>query len=165
MKHTLQQARYIAATIVALACIALGAALLLGWVAIDPQLSPPKSAAAVVTGSRIEAGEWKWGKFPQPGDDRFVLAVAFPVDGGTTKAGELQVTKAVFDAQPVGSTLTVWYAADRPDIIVMGNPDGLTEKRSRYGELFGWLLLGLGAAGAVISGNRLHVARGGRSLL
>jgi hypothetical protein len=165
MKRTPQQLSSMAAAIVALASLAMGAALLFGMIVIDPQVSAPQSASAVVTGSRIEAGEWTWGKFPQQSAERFVIVVAFPVQGDATGVGELQVPKTIFDTQPVGSTLTVWYSPERPDIIVLGNPQNLAAKRSRYGELLGWLLLGIGAAGAVISGNRLHVARGGQSLL
>jgi len=153
----------IAATLVALGCAALGGALLLGWIVIDRQTPPHQRALAVVVDGRIEPGEWTWGKLPRQGADRHLLAVTFPVDGAT-QAGELQVPKAVFDTQPVGSTLAVWYSPERPDLVVLSAPQGAAT-RSRFGLLLGWLFLGLGTAGAVVLGNRLHVARGGQSLL
>lgn len=156
------------ATLAALACLVLGAAMLLGLLAVDrplPPLSEAVSAEATITGRHIQPGKWSNSKFPRKSDDRYFVQVTFAASETEVQASDIEVGQAYFDANLPGKHVTVWYFPDRPQINALGEPDKLAGKGSQFGQLFGWLFLGLGAVGSVIYGNKLHVARGGRSLL
>lgn len=142
--------------------------MLLGWVPIDrplPPLANAVAAEATVTGSRLQPGEWSRGKFPRKGQDRYFVQVAFPVSATQVQANEIEVSQVEFDAYRPGQRVEVWYFPERPQLNALGGRGDLADKGSRFGQLFGWLLIGVGAAGTAIYGNKLHVARGGQSVL
>jgi hypothetical protein len=156
------------ATLASLACLVLGAAMLLGWLTVDrplPPLSDAVSAVATVTGSRVQPGQLIGAKLPRKQDDRYLVQVTFALSGTQVQANDIEVDQGTFTSHPQGTPVTIWYFPDRPQISVLGDPETLAGKGSHFGQLFGWLFAGLGAVGAVIYGNKLNVARGGRSLL
>jgi hypothetical protein len=161
-------ARAAIAMLLALACLVVGGALLLGWLPIDRRLPPLGDAVSVeatITGSRVQPGEWSRGKFPRKSGDRYFLQVAFPVSPTQVQANEIEVSRAEFDANLPGGRVTVWYFPEQPQISTLGGSEDLADKGSRFGQLLGWVLLGVGVAGTAIYGNKLHVARGGQSVL
>ncbi len=156
------------ATLASLACLVLGAVLLLGWLPVDrplPPLSDAVSAVATVTGSRVQPGQVIGAKLPRKQDDRYFVQVSFALSETQVQANDIEVDHGTFTSHPQGTPVTIWHFPDRPQISTLSDPETLAGKGSHFGQLFGWLLVGLGAVGAVIYGNELHVARGGCSLL
>lgn len=155
------------ATLIALACLLAGAAMLLGWLPIDrplPSLGQAVSAEATIVANRVQPGEWSRGKFPQKAADRYFVRVNF-VAGDVAQSAEIQVGQAYYNANLPSAHVTVWYFPDRPQVAVLDRPGELTQTGSRFGLLFGWLLVGVGVWCGVISANKLYVARGGQSVL
>lgn len=155
-------------TLIAALMFVLGAALLAGLIAIDAPLPPLESAVstdATIVGNRIQPGEWSRGKFPTKSADRYYVQISFVASDTQVHANEVEVGQAYFNSHLPGKQVTAWYFPERPQVSVLNDPHELADKGSRFGQLFGWLFLGIGAAGAVIYGNKLHVARGGQSLL
>ena len=160
--------RNAASVTMALLLLAFGAAMLLGLVGIDrklPSIDTAVSATATITDHRIKPGEMSKGKFPRLSADRYFISVDYVSSGNEAQAHEIEVGQAYFNANQPGEQVKVWYFPDRPQVSVLDDPARLTETGSRFGVLLGWVLLAIGTGAGVVFGNRLIVARTGRSLL
>jgi hypothetical protein len=156
------------ATLVAVLCIVLGAALCAGLIGIDrtlPAVETAISAEAMVTHNRIKPGEMSGGKFPRMSPDQYYLHLSFIDSTGRAEAHEVEVGSIDFNTHLPGGTVTVWYFPGRPEVTVLDDPAKLAETGSHWGMLLGGLLLVLGAAMGLHFGNRLFMARRGYSLL
>ncbi len=156
------------ATLLALAALAMGGALLLGWVVIDrplPPLSELVSAEAMIVSKRLQPGEWTGGKFPPKPIDRYFVLVSFPLSQTQVQSNEIEIGRAEFDTIRPGDEVRAWYFPEMPNINTIGNPATIANKGSRYAQLFGWVLVIAGTWGAVVQGNKWHMGRGGQSVL
>ena len=145
-----------------------GIVLITRLVAFEPDLPPLDvaiSAEATVTIRTFIPEQAGTGRNDRKLGGRYMLHYAFLDGDDTLQSVDAEVSAIYFNAHPEGSTVTAYYFPGRPQVSVLDSPAGLAVTGSRWGQLFGGLLLLVGGIAAVTLGNRVAIARRGHGWL
>jgi hypothetical protein len=146
----------------------LGILLVTRLVAFDPDL-PPLSVAistdATISARSIAPDVPSSGKQIEALGYRYVLSYAFFDEDHIMQGGDVEVSAIYYYAHPEGSMVKAWYFSGRSNVSVLDDPAGLAASGSRWGQLFGGILLVVGGISAVTLGNRAAIAFRGHGWL